>query len=87
MEFENFKDFKKELSPEIKLMVPFTLLLLLLSYWLRELDDNFLIASLLSLIFVLLIDYFVIVPKKFPNVWNMIKWLTLALIILLTLIG
>lgn len=87
MEFQNFKQLDKDLSIEVKLLVPMTLFLLVFSYWFRELEDSFFLASLFSLIFVLLIDYFVIIPQKFPNVWTMIKWLTFALIILLTLIG
>lgn len=87
MEFKNFKELDRDLSQEVKLLVPMTLLLLIFSYWFRALEEAFFIASLFSLIFVLLIDYFVIIPQKYPNVWTMIKWLTFALIILLTLIG
>lgn len=85
MKVDNIKTMHNELSTEIKLLVPMTLGLLVFSYWFKNLENGFYLASLLSLILVLLIDYFIIVPQQFPKVWNMVKWLTILGIVLLTL--
>jgi len=87
MEFKNLKKLDNELSPEIKLLVPLTIGLLLFSFWFRDIQNGFFLASLFSLILVLFVDFFLIVPRTYPKVWNTIKWLTLAIIVLLTLIG
>jgi len=84
---EPLKKFNENLSLNTKIIVPLTFFLLLFSYWLKDLKEGFVLASILSLIFVLLIDYYIIAPKYFPNVWQIIKWVTILGIILLTLIA
>lgn len=71
-----------------KILFPLScLLLVVFSFSLDAFKTDFSIATLFALFILLVIELLLVVFKKHNELWNRVKWLVLAGIILLTLIS
>ena len=58
-----------------------------ISYIVKDTDIALVVGSVVALFTVMFVDYFEILSKHHPNTWRALKYIVIAIIILLTLIG
>lgn len=87
MNNKTISSIDKDLTLNTKLFIMMTFLVLLFSYWMDFNDFTFVFASLLSLIAVLMVEYYFVLVNKYPETWHMLKWIVLLLILVFIIIG
>lgn len=80
-------DLNKNVSLNTKLIVFFVASFQILSFIFSKDSTEMTLVILLSLIAVLLVDYYFLFKGPFKKLWSTLKWIVLGIVILLVLIG
>lgn len=87
MNDKTIKSIDRELTLNTKLFILMTFLILLFSYWFDYNDFTFVFATMLALIVVLAVEYYLIMVNKYPATWHFMKWVSLFILMALIMIG
>jgi hypothetical protein len=82
-----FKSFDKEVSWNTKFFVLLALGMVLFSYFFRGTETGLFIGALVSLVMVLILDFYLILSKRYSKTWRIIKIIVVMIIVALALIG
>jgi len=80
-------ELNKNVSLNTKLIVLFVIIFQLLAFVLNENSAQLAIVTMISLIFVLIVDYYFLFKGRYKKLWTTIKWTIFGVIIILTSIG
>lgn len=81
------KKYSKSISSNTKMYILLSVLLVVFSQLFNAEDTNYVLPSIAALLTLFAIENYMIFAKKYPYIWNIIKWSALAAIILITLIS
>lgn len=82
-----FKSFNKEVSWNTKFYVLLAFCMILFSYFMKDTQTGLLVGAFFSLLLVLILDFYLILSKKYTKSWKVIKIILVMIIVALTLIG
>lgn len=82
-----FKSFDKEVSWNTKFYVLLAFCMVLFSYLMKGTETGIFIGAVISLLLVLLLDFYLILSRKYSKSWRIIKIILVMIIVALTLIG
>ena len=81
------KTFDKQISWNTKFYVILAILMALFSFLFRDQEAGYFLGALGAIFCVLLLDFYLILSKKYTNTWRWIKIIIVILILALTLIS
>ena len=84
---KNHTPIGKKLSWNTKLFVLLAMVLVIFSFTSDNTQLGITIGSVVALLVVLVVDYFQIISRNHPKTWRNVKFILIALVILLTFIG
>ncbi len=82
-----FKTFNREISWNTKFYVLLVILMVVFSYVFRDQDGGYFLGSIIALLCVLLLDFYLILSKKYTDTWRWMKIVIVIIILALTLIS
>ncbi|MDF1698427.1 MAG: hypothetical protein P1U56_21430 [Saprospiraceae bacterium] len=82
-----FKSFDKEVSWNTKFYVLLALAMVVFSYVMNGTETAIFVGAIMSLLIVLLLDFYLILSKKYSKSWRIIKIILVLIIVAMTLIG
>lgn len=82
-----FKSFDKQISWNTKFYVILAILMVTFSFVFRDYEAGYFIGAVIALLCVLLLDFYLILSKKYTNTWRWMKIVIVVIILALTLIS
>ena len=82
-----FDSFNKDISWNTKFNVLLTLCLVSFGFFMHDFESRLFIGAVFSLVIVLLVEYYLIMSKKYTNVWKTLKLIFIMIIVAMILIG
>ena len=82
-----FETFNKELSWNTKFNVLLAIGMILFGYLLNDYESGLFLGTLISLIVVLFVDYYLILSKRYNKTWKTIKIIIIIILVTTVLIG
>ena len=82
-----FKSFDKEISWNTKFYVLLAFGMVLFSYIMNGTETGIFLGAIISLLAVLILDFYLILSKRYSSTWRIIKIILVIIIVALTLIG
>ena len=82
-----FKSFNKEISWNTKFYVLLAFSMIVFSYLMKGTETGLFVGAVFSLLLVLIIDFYLILSKRYSKSWKVIKIIMVIIIVALTLIG
>ena len=82
-----FESFNKEVSWNTKFYVLLAFSMVVFSYLMKDTETGLFVGAIFSLFLVLIVDFYLILSKKYTKSWKVIKIILVMIIVALTLIG
>ncbi len=82
-----FKKFNQDISWNTKFYVLLAAIMVVFAFLSEGNDYSLIVGSIIALLVVWIIDYYVIVSRRYPKIWRIIKIAVISTLVILIILG